>query len=173
MEYPAIGTGRWQLPTPTSRWPIKLKLKHIRQLLEGSPYPCWNSTTPSWPPTNLASSWRTQHCSRRAPKTLRTRRPGWGNPYHEPGSTIPSWVLTILLPSWQNHQRNCMGLQASQALSAAQVARSAELAARSAAPLAARSAAAAAQSAGIRGDESDSTMPSCPLAKCFLGRLRN
>ena len=49
-----------------------------------------SSTTPSSGWTNPPANWRIQHCNRKAPKMLRTHRPGWGTPFHGPGSTTPS-----------------------------------------------------------------------------------
>jgi len=87
--------------------------------------------------------------------------------------------LTSLLANSPSHQRNCMGLQASLAQSAALVEKSAALVEKSAAlvelsaALVEGSAAVGERSAGNRGDEFCSTRLSCPLPKCSRHRQRN
>merc|ERR1739846_246375 len=140
---------------------VKLTLRHILQLLAGSPCPCLSSTNFSSGLTSRPSNWQIQHCNHRAQKMSHILRPGSHTPCHGPCSTTPSSELTSRPASLQSHHCNCMGLQASVARWAALVAR------RWAAALVARRwASAVAPSAGTHGDESDSTTPSYPLSTC-------
>jgi len=92
-------------------------LKHILQLLVGSPCPCSNSTKPSWRRSSLPSSWQIQRRNRtarwvRRRHRRRNHRPDSGNPCHAPDSTILFWRHSSQPANSRNHLGNCMDLPA-------------------------------------------------------------
>jgi len=92
---------------------VESTVRHILQLLEGSPSPCSNSTMPFSQQTSPASNWQIQHCNRTAQRwglMGRTRHLDSGSLCHEPDSTTLFWGLTSLLANSRTHPRNCMGL---------------------------------------------------------------
>jgi len=104
---------------------VKFTVKHILQLLAGSPCPCLSSTNFSSGLTSRPSNWQSRHCNRRAPMMSCILRPGLHSPCHGPCSTIPFSGPTSPPASSQNRRCNCMDLQAAAALSAALVEESA------------------------------------------------
>jgi len=138
-------------------------IRRILRLMAGNPCLCSYSTKPFSGSTTLPSNWQTQLHNHKARRMLRTHHPGLGNPCHGHGSTTLFYPQTNLPASSQIHHCNCMGQQAVAAESAALVVRSAELV----------QAMAAERSAGIHGDESGNTTPSCPLPTYFPHRQRN
>jgi len=118
-------TCRWcrkmaQTPAPPSHTEplIQLVLRHIHQLLVGSPCPCWRSTKLSLLHSSLPSNWQIPHRNRMVQRTSHIHHPDWGSPCRGLCSTTPSWPQTSLLANSRNHRHNCRGLQGPVAVSA-------------------------------------------------------